>query len=196
MAEEGNRLVVERGPRKRKSSNKKGSKARKKLKVPPGSREKGKINPKMRKLFQKRAREYNSDDDDDEEELAPETRGDSALSAKNLEVEGGDSSEAEGNADSENEDFSDDEENGEIQPGTANFTEGLRAFKMAFKSILKNSVADDALVSLAAGLTFSFFFFKFCDTWNLYELCCLCRVRCYQPTRSLSLRSLPKRKLN
>ncbi|KAJ4730260.1 RRP15-like protein [Melia azedarach] len=145
MAEEGNRLVVERGPRKRKSSNKKGSKARKKLKVPPGSREKGKINPKMRKLFQKRAREYNSDDDDDEEELAPETRGDSALSAKNLEVEGGDSSEAEGNADSENEDFSDDEENGEIQPGTANFTEGLRAFKMAFKSILKNSVADDAL---------------------------------------------------
>lgn len=143
MAEEVHVPVAEKGPRKRKLG-KKGSKAKKKLKVMPGSGEKVKINQKMRKLFRKRAREYNSDDD--EEELAPsEIRGDMPLSAHNNEAEGGDSSEDGLDINSENEEFSDDEENGEIQPGIASFTEGSRAFKMAFKSIIKNSIADDAL---------------------------------------------------
>lgn len=147
MAEEVHMAVTERGPRKRKSSKNKGGKGKKKLKVMPGSGERLKINNKMRKLFHKRARAYNSDDDEDE--LAPEFRGDVSLSAKNQEVEGRDSSDAEGedgmDLDAENEKFSDDEENGEIQLGIANFAEGSRGFKMAFKSILKNSVADDAL---------------------------------------------------
>lgn len=149
MAEEVHMAVTERGPRKRKSSKNKGGKGKKKSKVMPGSGERLNINNKMRKLFRKRARAYNSDDDEDE--LAPEFRGDVSLSAKNQEVEGRDSSDAEGedgmDLDAENQEFSDDEENGEIQPGIANFAEGSRGFKMAFKSILKNSVADDALVS-------------------------------------------------
>lgn len=149
MAEEVHMPVTESGPRKRKLSKKKGGKGKKKLKVMPGSGERVKINNKMRKLFRKRARAYNSDDDEDES--APEFRGDSSLSVKNQEVEGRGSSDAERedgmDLDVENEEFSDDEENGEIQPGIANFAEGSRAFKMAFKSILRKSVADDALVS-------------------------------------------------
>ncbi|KAL9457260.1 hypothetical protein AB3S75_006328 [Citrus x aurantiifolia] len=147
MAEEVHMPVTESGPRKRKLSKKKGGKGKKKLKVMPGSGERVKINNKMRKLFRKRARAYNSDDDEDES--APEFRGDSSLSVKNQEVEGRGSSDAERedgmDLDVENEEFSDDEENGEIQPGIANFAEGSRAFKMAFKSILRKSVADDAL---------------------------------------------------
>ena len=46
----------------------------------------------------------------------------------------------------ENDGFSDGEAD-EIQPGLANFSEGSRAFKTAFKSIIKNAVAEDALVS-------------------------------------------------
>ncbi|KAJ0051398.1 hypothetical protein Pint_01807 [Pistacia integerrima] len=143
MAEEVHMPVVERGPRKRKLG-KKGSKAKKKLKVMPGSGQKVKINQKMRKLFRKRVREYNSDDDG-EEPAASEIRGDMSLSSHNHEAEGGDSSEDGMDINSENEEFSDDEESAEIQPGIASFTEGSRVFKMAFKSIIKNSVAEDSL---------------------------------------------------
>lgn len=147
MTEEVHVPVTESGLRKRKSSKKKGGKGKKKLKVMPGSGERVTINNKMRKLFRKRARAYNSDDD--EGESAPEFRGDISLSVKNREVEGRGSSDGERedgmDLNVENEEFSDDEENGEIQPGIANFAEGSRAFKMAFKSILRKSVADDAL---------------------------------------------------
>ncbi|KAL5743027.1 hypothetical protein ACOSP7_029759 [Xanthoceras sorbifolium] len=133
--------VSERGPRKRSFSSKKGGKGKKKMRVMPGAGEKVKINQKMRKLFRKRAKEYNSDNDEDENVDEPTTfedRGD-------LEAEGGGSSEEEGDdADVENDDFSDGE-GGEIQPGVVNFSEGSRAFKVAFKSIIKNAVAEDAL---------------------------------------------------
>ncbi|KAH1081654.1 hypothetical protein J1N35_021415 [Gossypium stocksii] len=36
---------------------------------------------------------------------------------------------------------------GEIQPGIMRFTEGVRAFRLAFKNIIKRNVADDSLVA-------------------------------------------------
>ncbi|KAK1567779.1 hypothetical protein Q3G72_016535 [Acer saccharum] len=131
--------VSERGPRKRIFSSKKGGKGKKKMRVMTGAGEKVIINPKMKKLYRKRAKEYNSDDDEDEAEPTTfEDRGD-------LEKDSGVSSEEEGdNVDAENDGFSDGEAD-EIQPGIANFSEGSRAFKTAFKSIIKNAVAEDAL---------------------------------------------------
>ncbi|KAK3184574.1 hypothetical protein Dsin_031860 [Dipteronia sinensis] len=135
--------ISERGPRKRIFSSKKGGKGKKKMRVMPGAGEKVKINPKMKKLYRKRAKEYNSDDDEDEDEDEDEPA--SFKDKSHLEKEGGGSSEEErDNVDAENDGFSDGEAD-EIQPGIANFSEGSRAFKTAFKSIIKNAVPEDAL---------------------------------------------------
>ncbi|KAI7745735.1 hypothetical protein M8C21_009336, partial [Ambrosia artemisiifolia] len=53
------------GPRKRKIGHKKG-KGKKKMKVFQGSGQKVKMDGKMKKLFRKKARDYNSDDSDDD----------------------------------------------------------------------------------------------------------------------------------
>lgn len=140
--------VAERGPRKRKSSKMKRSKTKNKARMLPVSGEKVKINQKMRKLFRKRAREYNSDDED---ESAPKIGDHISVFEENQIAGGGDSFESDGedgqDVDTENKEFSDDNESGEIQPGIANFAEGSRAFKMAFKSVLKNTISNDVLVS-------------------------------------------------
>lgn len=39
------------------------------------------------------------------------------------------------------------DEDDEIQPGITKFSEGCRAFRIAFMSIMKKSVSDDSLVS-------------------------------------------------
>ncbi|KAA8526642.1 hypothetical protein F0562_008155 [Nyssa sinensis] len=124
MAEETQTQEVGKGPKKRRLGHKKGSKAKKKLKVFPGSRgEKVKIDKKMKKLFRKRARDYTSDD---EEEPAPDDEG------EDHQVLG------------EENEISEDEEGG-IQPGITKFTEGCKAFRMAFKKITKKNVSDDIL---------------------------------------------------
>ncbi|KAG6572209.1 hypothetical protein SDJN03_28937, partial [Cucurbita argyrosperma subsp. sororia] len=41
--------------------------------------------------------------------------------------------------------LSEDDENGDIQPGIAKFTEGCRAFRAALRSILKKSISDETL---------------------------------------------------
>ena len=99
-----------------------------------------KFDRKMKKLFRKRARDYNSDD----EEL------DSKKEENDL-IGGDPSSEEEEEEKQEvNKDFEfsdgDGDEGGEIQPGITKFTEGCRAFRMAFKSIIKKAVNDDPLV--------------------------------------------------
>ncbi|XP_057460620.1 uncharacterized protein LOC130751106 [Actinidia eriantha] len=144
MVEEAQTQETESGLRKRRMGNKKGGKAKKKLKVFQGTGEKVKIDKKMQKLFRKRAREYNSDDDD---ELSTVARDGNEQSHDQNEVFDGKSSDEEGEerqnygvGDEESED-----EHGEIQPGITKFTEGCNAFRMAFKKITKKNVSDDLL---------------------------------------------------
>ncbi|KAF8007423.1 hypothetical protein BT93_K1435 [Corymbia citriodora subsp. variegata] len=129
-------------PKKRKSGHKKSHKAKKKVNVFPGAGEKIKIDNRMRKLFRKRAREYNSDDDEDEEVAA--SKDDNAVpqahDEENLETHGLDDDEPEVSDDEKEE-----EDDDEVHPGIIKFTEGVRAFKTAFQSVIKKSVSDDSL---------------------------------------------------
>jgi hypothetical protein len=128
----------------------------------------------MKKLYNKRAGEYNSDDDEDET-TAPaalktrgvasmKTRGVTSITKKKHEeedIESEELSEDEGeavgqrtqkkkNVTDKKVNFSEDEgedDDDEIQPGITKFSEGCKAFKMAFKNIIKKSVSDDLLVS-------------------------------------------------
>uniref|UniRef100_A0A5B6ZL48 Putative RRP15-like protein n=1 Tax=Davidia involucrata TaxID=16924 RepID=A0A5B6ZL48_DAVIN len=145
MDEETQTQEVGKGPKKRRLGHKKGSKAKKKLKMFPGTGgEKVKIDNKMRKLFRKRAKEYNSDD---EEESAPVISYENKQPFDKEEVLVGNSSDEEGDdhrvVGEENE-ISEDED-GEIQPGITKFTEGCKAFRIAFKKITKKNVSDDLL---------------------------------------------------
>ncbi|CAK9151844.1 unnamed protein product [Ilex paraguariensis] len=136
---------VGKSPKKRKVGHKKGSKTKKKLKMLQGNgEEKVRINQKMKKLFRKRVRDYNSDDDDDSAPVIEDVSG--QLNDKK-EVSDGHSSDEErenhGDVGEENEVSEDDEI--VIQPGITKFTEGCKAFRMAFKKITKTSVSDDVL---------------------------------------------------
>ncbi|GMI66298.1 hypothetical protein like AT5G48240 [Hibiscus trionum] len=135
---------VAAGKRKRNPGKKKGNKAKnKKLKMLEGKGKKFRVSKKMRNLFEKRARDYNSDDDEEEgkentaEEAAP----------NNTRRGGGGDNSSEGSDDSEREQ---EEEGGEIQTGIT-FTEGVRAFRLAFKNIIKKNVANDSLGPVLSG---------------------------------------------
>lgn len=145
MAEETEVSHAERGPRKRKIGKKKGSKAKKKLRV--GEMKPKKIDRKMKKLFQKRARQYNSDEDsapegEAEYELEPQIEEEEQDGENSSEEAGEDENQELGDANVDDE-SSEYHEDGTIQPGIMNFTESCRAFKMAFKSIFKKTVHDD-----------------------------------------------------
>lgn len=137
------------GPNKRKLGHKKGNKAKKKMKVFQGNKDKVKIDKRMKKIFQKRARDYNSDDD--EEEPAPLVRNKKEKSHEKREdfhVENEPSDDGEDLRDAGQENEPSDDEDGEILPGITKFAEGCKAFKKAFKKITKKNVSDDVLVKL------------------------------------------------
>ncbi|KAK6912484.1 Ribosomal RNA-processing protein 15 [Dillenia turbinata] len=137
MAEESHLVETGNGPKKR-SRLLKGKKAKKKQRMVHGTSEKIKIDKKMKKLFQKRAREYNSDDDDDPGITA---ENENLLSPERDEVE-------EGNSDVDDAEIEVSEGEGEedgVQPGITKFTEGCRAFRMAFKKITKENLTADPL---------------------------------------------------
>ncbi|MCD7453541.1 hypothetical protein HAX54_021276 [Datura stramonium] len=173
--------------RKRKMEHKKkGGKGKKKQKGVPFSEKRVKIDNKMKKLFEKRARDYNSDneDDDNDAEPAPVIRAKPTSYGKeksksygkekpksygkekrtsygkekrtsygiekhtsyrkeddDFEEEWADDGEEDGNEEIE---ISEDED-GEIQPGITKFIDGCKAFRLAFKKILKKSASDDIL---------------------------------------------------
>ncbi|OMP05445.1 hypothetical protein CCACVL1_01899 [Corchorus capsularis] len=134
------------GKRKRNLGKKKGNKKakNKKLKMLEGKGKKLRVSKKMRNLFEKRAREYNSDDDDEADEEKEESSAseeeEAAQDDSRMAGGGGHSSEEEEEA-----------EDDEIQPGIMKFTEGVRAFRLAFKNIIKKNVADDALGPVLSG---------------------------------------------
>lgn len=140
---------VQRGTKRRHlGSKKRTGKAKKKQKMVPFNEKKPRIDNKMKKLFQKRARDYNSDedeeDDDKDNEESAQVVGDASLHGEEDEFED-DYFDEEREGGEENEVSED--EGGEIQPGITRFTEGCKAFKMAFKKILKKTASDDVLVS-------------------------------------------------
>jgi len=207
MAEE--MAMAESGRSRRKFVKTQGrKKSNKKTKGRPSPHEqkKVKIDQKMKKLFRKRAREYNSDDEEDEATVtaASETRLLPSITNKrpsitnkiieedNIESE--DQSGDEGaagplkksnkNATDVNNHSSDDEgeDENEIQPGITKFTEGCRAFKMAFRNVMKKSIPDDMLVSyLIIGD------YDFTEHWEtrFFKTWIICRVQYCQHTKNL-----------
>ncbi|XP_059282760.1 uncharacterized protein LOC132036437 isoform X2 [Lycium ferocissimum] len=166
--------------RKRKMGhNKKGGKGKKKQKGVPFNEKRVKIDNKMKKLFEKRARDYNSDNDDDDnndaepalvnrakstsygkekpksygkeqhtsygkEKHTPYSKEKRASYGKvedDFEEEWADDGEEDGDEEIE---ISEDED-GEIQPGITKFIDGCKAFRLAFKKLLKKSASDDIL---------------------------------------------------
>ncbi|CAA3002625.1 RRP15 [Olea europaea subsp. europaea] len=150
MTEVMQAMEVKEGPRKRKGGNKKAKKTKKKQKMmPQGVQKKVNIDKRMKKLFQKRAREYNSDDDDDDveeeeklEQSVPSTR--EKFKKDEFEREFSDDDDGAKDNGAEENDVSEDED-GKIQPGIMKFTEGIKAFSVAFKKIVKKTTSSDVL---------------------------------------------------
>ncbi|KAE8668732.1 B-box type zinc finger protein with CCT domain isoform 1 [Hibiscus syriacus] len=142
IMEEGS---VAAGKRKRHPGKGKGNKANnKKLKMLEGKGKKFRVSKKMRNLFEKRARDYNSDDEDEEEEK----ENTAAEAVPNYTRRGGGGDDSEGSDDSGGEQ---EEEGDDIQSGIMKFTEGVRAFRLAFKNIIKKNVANDSLGPVLSG---------------------------------------------
>ncbi|KAM7263127.1 hypothetical protein ACFE04_000810 [Oxalis oulophora] len=129
------------------------NKSKKKMKMMSmeGNREKKKdfqMNKKMEKIFKKRARDYNSDNDDDDDVEDEGKKGNKKVEVfprkdDDEEEEEIDMSDDDDEEDEEEKDEDEDED--DVEPGIMKFTEGSRAFRLAFKSIMKKSVADDVL---------------------------------------------------
>lgn len=126
-----------RSLRKRKNGQKTVGKSKKRIKPFPGmGKKKAKVDKRMKQLYRKRAKEYNSDDEDDDS--APGAR-DENVNGENYEVNlDGDSSESEGEDDQDKVKLIEgsDDEDDEMEPGTVKFMDGIRAFRMAFHKIM------------------------------------------------------------
>ncbi|GMH10972.1 hypothetical protein Nepgr_012813 [Nepenthes gracilis] len=105
-----------------------------------------KVDKKTQKLFRKRAREYNSDEEDGDVP-DPEARAKPASSRRRKAESNGilnKNEEVEKILDfCEQTIASDEEEEVELQPGITKFTEGCRAFKLAFINIMKRRLDDE-----------------------------------------------------
>lgn len=132
-------VEVKNGRTRRKAGKNKGKLAKKRQRVmPEGAEKRVKINKNMRKLFQKRARDYHSDEDgEDDVRIDKFYDEDDDFEGEDDELRVEEASEV-----------SEDEDGG-IQPGVTKFTEGIKAFKLAFKKIVakKSSEETDVLVS-------------------------------------------------
>ncbi|KAG6406971.1 hypothetical protein SASPL_129951 [Salvia splendens] len=143
MAEATQSVDVKNIGRKRKSGKKKGIMAKKRQRMHQGGEKKVKINPKTRKLYQKRARDYNSDDTEEDEE--PQQAPSAVAVDESKQIGDGfdeDGDEEDEGFEGEEEEVSEDESS-KIQPGIVRFSEGIKAFKSAFKKIVKKSGGDE-----------------------------------------------------
>uniref|UniRef100_A0A2N9EJ29 RRP15-like protein n=1 Tax=Fagus sylvatica TaxID=28930 RepID=A0A2N9EJ29_FAGSY len=123
MAEETHVAEPSKFPNKRKLGMRKASKSRKKPnfdgRTGNFSNKPKKVDRKMRKLFRKRARAYNSDEDEDEDE------DENSMPVIRDDVES--------------------EKEEEVEEAEAELVDGSRAFRMAFKSIINKMVPHDIL---------------------------------------------------
>lgn len=131
--------------RKRKLKRGKSQKSNKKRKpISMASKKPKKPSQKMLKLFRKRARDYHSDEEEDLDETGDK---------KILEESSGEEEEAHEDSDDSGHDdefsgSSDDEGDG-AQQGITKFTEGCRAFRTAFRKIMKKHLSNDPLVGVS-----------------------------------------------
>ncbi|KAJ6674523.1 RRP15-LIKE PROTEIN [Salix viminalis] len=148
MAEETQMRESVKHFKKRKSGYKKGSNAKKKQKQFQGNKEKvKKIDPRLKKLLRKKARDYNSDDDN-EDETANGSEDDNADSMDDDDDDNDGKEKRNLGIEIDNEDEEDDDG---ILPGITKFSEGCRAFRIAFKSISKKAISDDSLGPVLSG---------------------------------------------
>ncbi|KAL5704797.1 hypothetical protein ACHQM5_023172 [Ranunculus cassubicifolius] len=141
----------ESAPHKRKFRANKSSKIKKKPRHFGGTGDKVKIDKRMKQLFRKRARNYNSDNEEsDEEDIEEENveKQEELMEEDDKETLNND----EYDEDNSEEDIagSDDEEDA-VQSGITKFSDGCRAFKMAFTKITSKSVPDDLLGPVLSG---------------------------------------------
>ncbi|CAI9107009.1 OLC1v1006274C2 [Oldenlandia corymbosa var. corymbosa] len=116
-----------------------------------------KMDPKTKKFFQKRIRDYNSDDDDGSHEEQEKVHGDAAgpvvrkyerVKRKNEKAGGTGMDFSDDEMDEKEEDSGEEievseDEDGEIQPGVLRFSEGCKAFRLAFKKLTKKTGSAD-----------------------------------------------------
>ncbi|XP_042443856.1 RRP15-like protein [Zingiber officinale] len=125
--------------RKRRSNHSKAKSSRKRLRqrtTPMGTAKHQKPTEKMKKLFQKRAREYNSDEEeDDADKDFPEDPSSDEEKDEDLGVGDYGSGGSEG----------DEEDEEGVKHGITRLLEGCRAFKVAFAKIMKRNLPDDPL---------------------------------------------------
>ncbi|XP_073125238.1 uncharacterized protein [Henckelia pumila] len=127
-------IEVKNGRTRRKAGKFKGKLAKKRQRfMPEGAEKRVKIDKKMRKFFQKRARDYNSDEDGEDEARIDKFK-----------QENDDSESEDGDLGVEEENEVSEDEHGGIQPGVTKFTEGIKAFKLAFKKILAKKSGEDS----------------------------------------------------
>ncbi|KAI3920485.1 hypothetical protein MKX01_000824 [Papaver californicum] len=159
MSVESDMIATRKVPSRRRPRVNKDDKGKRGGKVFRGSTEKKvRVDKQMQKLFRKRARQYNSDDDDDEEELYEEpAHKRKAMDGRRVNNEvaalDGNSSgeEGENGSDADEVQGDSDEEGENIEPGITMFTEGCKAFKMAFSTIIGKKVADPELGPVLSG---------------------------------------------
>ncbi|KAL0307220.1 UNVERIFIED_CONTAM: RRP15-like protein [Sesamum radiatum] len=109
--------------------------------MPQGAENRMKVDKRMKKLFQKRARDYNSDEEGEDEQLQQSAA--ARFKKSDDEFEGGFSDDGEEENQGIEEDEVSEDEGGGIQPGITKFTEGIKAFKLAFKKVVKKSGGDE-----------------------------------------------------
>lgn len=120
---------------KRKRGQKSGGKFDKRKKAFPTTGKK--IDKRMKQLFRKRARQYNSDDENSEGEAKEKRIKPNFKPKGNLHInEDYDVENLERNQVSDDEDT-------DMQPGITKFTEGCRTFRVAFVKIMKKHIDDD-----------------------------------------------------
>ncbi|XP_076913261.1 uncharacterized protein LOC143571821 isoform X2 [Bidens hawaiensis] len=153
MAEEVQMQEAGQGRRKRKLGHKKG-KGKKKMKVFQGSGQKDKMDGKTKKLFRKKARDYNSDDSDDNEDIDDISEKQVKFEKKPSHIKNKENDEKSSDEEMDGDDDDDvgddvdndvsDDENEIADHGIMKFSEGNTSFKKAFKKIVKSG-SDEVL---------------------------------------------------
>ncbi|KAK4397764.1 hypothetical protein Sango_1251900 [Sesamum angolense] len=142
MGEVKQSIEVTNGGKTRRVGKKKGKMAKKRQRMmPQGAENRMKVDKRMKKLFQKRARDYNSDEEGEDEQLQQSAP--ARFKKSDDEFEGGFSDDGEEENQGIEEDEVSEDEGGGIQPGITKFTEGIKAFKLAFKKVVKKSGGDE-----------------------------------------------------
>ncbi|WOL00159.1 hypothetical protein Cni_G08872 [Canna indica] len=129
--------------RKRKPKHGKGKKPNKRIKqnaMAMAAAKPRKPSEKMKKLFRKRVKEYDSDDEDEvDEEFQEDPSSDEEEEEREMDFSVRDDEIGGSEGDAEDDD-------GEgVQHGITRLVEGCRAFKIAFRKIMKRHITDDSL---------------------------------------------------